>query len=85
MSTYGERMAKLDTAIREYASDAGENSEYVTGWVLYVAGTPIDREDDVTSYMTARPEGQPYHATIGLLHSAVQDFSRGMANDGSDE
>ena len=65
---------ELDT----YVKFAGDEHEFVTGWIL-VAAVSSSSLDDIghNGYITITSDGLPHHAQLGLLAVAQQDKQAG--------
>lgn len=77
-----ETKAALEDALAAHLAD--ERDGMVIGYVLYAAYTNAELDtDDVNGYYFLRPAGQPYHSSLGLMYSMLEDFT--MPTHGSDD
>lgn len=77
MSTVDHRTAllRLESAILDYIAARDDGTNLVVGWAVQVAVIdPENPDQDLTNYWMIRPEGQPFHATLGLLDNAKHNF-----------
>lgn len=69
-----ETKANLEAAIEAHVRD--EDDAMVIGYVLYVAEMTASLDaEDINSYKFVRPDGQNYHASLGLMHSMILDYT----------
>lgn len=69
-----ETKAALDRAIEEHLRDETSADGLVTAYVLYLAFLNSETPDERTSYAIVTPAGQPYHSTLGLAYSLIEDI-----------
>jgi hypothetical protein len=66
--------AALDEAIEAHLRDESTDGAMVTAYVLYIAYINPEIPAGRTAYSCLIPEGQPYHSTLGLAHSLIEDM-----------
>lgn len=71
-----ETRAALDAAIEAHLTDVTQG--IVTEWVLYAAAIAPDCDDHERWYHRVLPNGQPTHATLGLLNKATIEMEEGI-------
>jgi hypothetical protein len=70
-----ETKAALDAAIEAHLRDESEgDGAMVTAYVLYAAYLNTEIEAGLSAYKCVIPDGQPYHSTLGLGHSMIDDL-----------
>lgn len=68
-------LLNLETAILDYIAARADTPNIVVGWCVQVAVIdPENPDQDLTQYWLIRPEGQPFHATLGILDNAKHNF-----------
>lgn len=75
-----ETKAAMDEAIAAHFSDEWEGA-IVTGYVLQLCGVTSDdiEAGDQTSYMREVHDGQPSHASLGLLNYSHSQLLHAMS------
>lgn len=79
-----ETKAALEAALEAHLRDEATPDSLLTGYVAYVAFLNSDTPDERTSYALVTPGGQPYHSTLGLAHSLLEDIGVYAGGHGDD-
>lgn len=79
-----ETKAALEAALETHLRDESSTDSLLTGYAVYVAFLNSDTSDERTSYALVTPAGQPYHSTLGLAHSLLEDIGV-YVSGGSDD
>lgn len=65
---------KIEDAIQDYINLIGRG--LVIGYALQISMTDADLDaENATGYQLLKPQGQHYHVTLGLLKTAIDDFT----------